>query len=161
MPDTTIDHLAEIQARAEAAAADPFFVSDCEGDLSVWRESALIRVRRDDQGEIDMYSTPSSYRVIDHVIEIELDTWDEGEDKTDDQRRDDIKDLVTARDKDRPFLLGHAADLHGRLTAAEAQLRSVDERYSPVHEAIDAWRTGGLDAERAMRRIAQAVGRAA
>lgn len=155
------DRLPEIQARAEAAATDPFFVSDCEGDLSVWREAALTHVRRDDQGEIEMYSTPSSYRVIDHVIEIGLDTWDEGEDKTDDQRRADIKGLVLARDHDVPYLLGHTADLAERLNSAEAQLASVDQRYSPVHEAIDAWRAGELDAEQAMRRIAKAVGRAA
>lgn len=54
-----------------------------------------------------------------------------------------------------------AAELAGRLNSAEAQLAAVDQRYSPVHEAVDAWRTGELDAERAMQQIAKAVGRAA
>lgn len=52
------------------------------------------------------------------------------------------------------------AELRAKVASAEAQLASVDQRYSPVHKAIDAWRTGDLDAERAMRQTAKAVGRA-
>jgi hypothetical protein len=44
-----------------------------------------------------MYSFPSSYRVTDQIIEIDLSTWDPGEDATDDQQRQDIYDLVEAR----------------------------------------------------------------
>lgn len=54
-----------------------------------------------------------------------------------------------------------AAELAGRLNSAEAQLCAVDQRYSPVHEAVAAWRTGELTADQAMQQIAKAVGRAA
>lgn len=87
----------EIREVATRAAESPFFLSDCEGSLEVWRESALTHVVRDESGEITMWSFPSSYRTTDQVIEIDLDTWDPGEDVTDDQRRQDIGDLVTAR----------------------------------------------------------------
>jgi hypothetical protein len=93
----TDEQLTELAAVAARAASDPFFVSDCEGDLQVWREEALTHVRRDDTGTITMYSFPSSYRSTDQVIEIDLDTWDPGEDAMDDHRRQDINDLVAAR----------------------------------------------------------------
>lgn len=93
----TDQQLTEYEAIAARATTDPFYVSDCEGSLQVWRESALVRVRRDENGEISMYSFPSSYRPSDQVIEIDLDSWDPGEDAEDDQRRQDITDLVDAR----------------------------------------------------------------
>ena len=40
---------------------------------------------------------PSSYWVTDQILEIELDSWDPGEDETDDQRRRDIENLHDAR----------------------------------------------------------------
>ena len=51
-----------------------------------------------------------------------------------------------------------AADLAGRLNSAEAQLRTVDQRYGAVHEARDLWRTGAIDADDAMQRIHAALG---
>lgn len=93
----TPEREAEARELAGRADDDPFFLSDCEGELQVWRESALTHVRRDNNGQIDMYSFPSSYRSTDQVIEIDLDSWDPGEDQADDQRRQDIGDLVTAR----------------------------------------------------------------
>lgn len=65
----------------------PWFLSDCEGDLQIWRESALQRVSRACSGEIVGYSTPSSYKRNDLVASWDLDTWDEGEDEDDDERR--------------------------------------------------------------------------
>ncbi|MFD9603261.1 hypothetical protein ACFVRD_41265 [Streptomyces sp. NPDC057908] len=126
MPEPTT-RLAEIEARATAAKSDPFFVSDCEGELQVWRESALTHVTRDGSGEITSWSFPSCYRSTDQVIEIDLDSWDPGEDATDDQRRDDINALVTARDQDVPFLLTEIA----RLEADLKQIRHL-HKDSPM-----------------------------
>ncbi|MCX4826079.1 hypothetical protein OG883_41145 [Streptomyces sp. NBC_01142] len=122
---TQPDWLADIRDRRQAAADDPFHVTDCEGDLSVWRQSALTHVIRNDNGEITGWSAPSSYKVTDHVIEISLDTWDEGEDPLDDQRRCDIHGLVTARDRDVPRLLAHIDQLQQRLDCAEAALPGI------------------------------------
>jgi hypothetical protein len=93
----TDQELAYLQAIADRSATDPFYVSDCEGSLQVWREKALTHVRRDADSAIEMYSFPSSYKVTDQILELDLDTWDPGEDATDDQRRQDINDLVDAR----------------------------------------------------------------
>jgi hypothetical protein len=95
---------AEIRAIADRATARPLFVSDVEGELQVWAESALTHVKRDAGGEITGWSFPSSYRSTDQVIEIDLDSWDPGEDAADDQRRQDIGDLVDARAALRPLL---------------------------------------------------------
>lgn len=122
------DRLAQIKARAAVAKGDPFFVTDCEGDLSVWRQSALTYITRDDQGNVVSWSEPSTYRVIDHVIDIDLETWDEGEDESDDQRRSDIKDLVQARDEDVPWLVDRLEQARGIAVELEnetARLRSL------------------------------------
>ncbi|MFG3127422.1 hypothetical protein ACGFZU_06935 [Streptomyces tendae] len=117
-PPTTED-LAAIEALAARATDDPFYVTDCEGKLAVWREKALVHVRRDDHGEIDMYSLPSTYRPTDEVIEeILLDSWDMGEDATDDQRRQDLHDLVDARAAV-PLLLAEVRRLQTELAAYE------------------------------------------
>lgn len=94
LTDEQLDELAAIAARA---AEHPFYVSDCEGSLQVWREKALTHVRRDADGVIDMYSFPATYKVTDQIVELDLSTWDPGEDATDDQQRQDIRDLVEAR----------------------------------------------------------------
>ncbi|MFC7261527.1 hypothetical protein [Streptomyces lutosisoli] len=117
--------LASVRARAAAALIDPFHVTDCEGDLSVWRQSALEHVTRNSNGDITGWSTPSSYKVTDQIIEIGLDTWDEGEDPLEDQQRGDIKALVTARDRDVPRLVAYIDQLHARLAAAEAALPGI------------------------------------
>ncbi|OEV14059.1 hypothetical protein [Streptomyces nanshensis] len=93
-PET--EHLARGIAAREAA--EPFHLSDCEGELKVWWESVLRHVTRDPStGEITGFSPPSSYPPAAQVIDIALDTWDPGEVETDDQRREQITDLVTAR----------------------------------------------------------------
>lgn len=94
LPD---EQFAELHAIAERAVALPLFVSDCEGKLQVWAERALEHVQRDTNGQIAGYCLPSSYRSPDQVIEIDLDSWDLGEVEDDDQRRQDIGDLVDAR----------------------------------------------------------------
>lgn len=90
----TDEQLAEIAARA---ANDPFFVSDCEGSLQVWHERALVRVTRDEAGAITSYDFPFAFPPAEQIIELDLDSWDPGEDSTDDKRRQDINDLVDAR----------------------------------------------------------------
>ncbi|MGW0336688.1 hypothetical protein ACWD0J_33420 [Streptomyces sp. NPDC003011] len=101
-----------LRALADRAAQDPFFLSDCEGSLELWREAALEHVRRDDTGAITMCSTPSSYKVTDQVIEIGLETWDPGEDATEDQIRQNIADLAAGREA-----VAELLDLVDRLTA--------------------------------------------
>ncbi|WP_329215140.1 hypothetical protein OG352_06125 [Streptomyces sp. NBC_01485] len=93
----TQQQLGDIAAIATRVADDPFYVSDCEGSLQVWREKALTHVRRDESGEIEMYSFPSTYKVTDQIVELDLSTWDPGEDEIDDKQRQDIHDLVEAR----------------------------------------------------------------
>jgi len=117
---------------ASAEHGDPFYVSDCEGNLQVWRESALTHVARDETGAINMYSLPYSYRPTDQVIEIDLDSWDPGEDATDDQRRTDINDLVDARALISPLL--------AEIDQLNHQLDSVPDRSrvaGRLHAALD------------------------
>jgi hypothetical protein len=80
----TVAHLKHLLA---SVGDLPWFLSDCEGDVQIWRESALQHVSRECSGEIVGYSTPSSYMRNDLVAEWDLDTWDEGEDEDDDERR--------------------------------------------------------------------------
>ncbi len=138
MTDTppTNQQLDEIQALASRAAGDPFFVTDCEGKLQIWRENALEHVHRDDNGQIEMYSLPSSYKPTDAIIEeISLDSWDLGEDATDDQRRQDIYDLVDSRAAV-PVLVAEVL----RLRAAMEQIRRLhtDSPMGPCPVCIDA-----------------------
>ena len=122
----TGQQLDEYEAVAARAAGDPFFVTDCEGKLAVWRESALTHVRRDEDGQINTYSLPSSYRSTDEVIEtIYLDSWDPGEDATDDQRRQDITDLVDSRAA-LPALLAYVRRLQGQRKYLITQLAKRD-----------------------------------
>jgi hypothetical protein len=108
----------EIRARAERAAARPFLFSDCEGVLKVWATSALTHVTRDESGEITGWSEPGSYLAADLVVAVELDmgTWDPGEDVDDDQRRDDLGDMVAAREA-LPALLAEVERLMAELAS--------------------------------------------
>ena len=148
MTDTTApltsQQLDEIEAIASRADGDPFYVSDCEGSLQVWREKALTHVRRDEAGEITMYSFPSSYCSTDQVIEIDLDTWAPGEDATDDQRRQDINDLVDSRAAVNA-LLAEVRRLRAELTESEsdvALLRALEasgvDNWEGYDEAIQS-----------------------
>lgn len=112
------EQLAEYRALAEQIAADPWVLSDCEGWLKIWRESALTHIVRDESGEIDGFSEPSSHRVTDLVVEIELDSWDPGEDETDDEIRTNVGALFTAREA-LPALLAEVARLAARVARLE------------------------------------------
>ncbi|MFF7067338.1 hypothetical protein [Streptomyces pseudovenezuelae] len=145
----TIQQLAEIEAIAARIADDPFFVADCEGQLAVWREKALTHVRRDEHGQIDTYSLPSSYQSTDEVIEtIHLDSWDPGEDATDDQRRQDINDLVDSRAW-LPALLAMVRRLQGQRKYLLTQLAKRDAETGRGDRALREFLTAhpGEDVE--------------
>jgi hypothetical protein len=144
--------LDQIEARAARVANDPFFVSDCEGELQVWRESALKHVVRNDAGEITGYCLPGVYRATDHVIGIDLDSWDPGEDETDDQRRQDINDLVDAR----AALPAMAAEIR-RLRARVAELRIRAEQAEELQRiAHETSNKSEAERAKAARRAAKA-----
>lgn len=93
----TEQQLEEYEAIAAHVVADPFYLSDCEGSLQVWHERALARVTRNNAGAITSYDFPFAFPPAEQIIELDLDSWDPGEDATDDKRRQDIGDLVEAR----------------------------------------------------------------
>lgn len=131
----TDQQLNEYEQLAARTADDPFFVSDCEGKLAVWREKALVRVTRDEHGQIDGYSLPPVYTSTDEVIEaIYLDSWDPGEDATDDRRRQDANDLVDGRAAVGVLL----AEVH-RLREAMDQIRHThkDSPMGPCPVCVD------------------------
>lgn len=86
----------DMEAVDRAAQFGPLHLSDCEGHLAIWKESALRHVQRNEHGEIVGYSTPGSYDATDLVAEWDLDTWDRGQDGQDDEVRDAAKAIVTA-----------------------------------------------------------------
>lgn len=87
MSEITPEKVAHLQHLLASVGDLPWFLSDCEGDMAIWRESALTHVSRECTGEIVGYSTPSSYKRNDLIASWDLDTWDEGEDEDDDERR--------------------------------------------------------------------------
>lgn len=120
------ERLSEARDRASRTAADEWLLSDCEGDLRIWRASAPNHVTRDQAGEITGFSEPSSYRGTDEILAIELDSWDPGEDATDDQRRTDIGDMFDARAAE-PALLADNARLRTRVAELEALAADATE----------------------------------
>jgi hypothetical protein len=123
----------DMDAVDRAAELGPLFLSDCEGQLEIWQESALQHVTRDDSGEIDGYCTPGCYTSTDLIAEWTLDTWDEGEDAHDDARRQIAESIVTAvnslpalRDANRD--LGKVVDLYAEvIRSAIRAMRAEDE----------------------------------
>lgn len=146
--------------RERLAAVDgPWFCSDVEGDLAIWREAALRDVTRDEHGDIDGYRTPGHYPAVDLVAEWDLDTWDEGDDPDDDLRRArarfiaqapaDIDDLLEEverlRQKDRDAMVwearlaGHAwTAVNGGNALAAALSRLADEWTANAEAVIGA-----------------------
>ncbi|MFE6127485.1 hypothetical protein ACFQ6Q_04295 [Streptomyces sp. NPDC056437] len=56
---------------------------------------------------------------------------------------------------DMPWLVGEVREARAQDACHEQQLQYVDQRYGAVHEAVDQWRTGDLDAHQAMTRITE------
>ncbi len=119
-PGLPFEREVRLRALADRASQNPFYLSDCQGSLELWREAALEHVQRDAAGTITMWSTPSSYRVTDQVLEIVLETWEPGEDPTEDQIRQNIADLATGR-----AAVPELLDLVDRLTAERDALRRL------------------------------------
>lgn len=126
MTGLTEQQLARIRDLATQATNRPFLYSDCEGVLKVWALSALTHVTRDETGTVTGWSEPGSYTAADLVAEVELDmgTWDPGEDMDDDQRRRDVGDLVAAREA-LPVLLAEVERLRASATGAHRRIEEV------------------------------------
>ncbi|WP_432051763.1 hypothetical protein [Streptomyces xiamenensis] len=149
----TPEREATARAIAQAATDDEIIVSDCEGALEVWRTAALPNFKRDGHG-YPSWIVPSSYRPNDLVIEIDLSTWDRDEDPDDDQRRDDIEQLVTARQEIVPALLAEI----DRLRAAAAGPALADQLRYSMGGALDALTAGDHERAAAILRAAGSIG---
>lgn len=125
----------DMDALDEAAKLGPLFLSDCEGSLQIWRESAIERIVKDETGEIIGYSTPGCYKATDLVAEWDLDTWDEGDDVTDDTRRKAARALVTAINS-----------LPAQLEAGANLGKMIDMLAETMRSAIRASRAEGAEA---------------
>ena len=91
----TVD-IAAIRERAQAATEGPWDAEDCEGELEVLAGSARTTWTTTESGY--RVGTPAaSYRATDLIAEWDLDTWDEGEDEDDDQRRANAEFIAAAR----------------------------------------------------------------
>ncbi|NEA22650.1 hypothetical protein [Actinomadura bangladeshensis] len=112
---------------------DRWFLSDCEGRLAIWREAALRHVRRDEDGEIDGYSLPASYRPTDLITEWDLNTWDPGQDEDDDKRR-----ALAAR-----IVIDHNENEQLRAALAKRPKSRLGEQVNRLSNAV-----GDLERER-------------
>ncbi|MEU8270169.1 hypothetical protein AB0B89_23795 [Sphaerisporangium sp. NPDC049002] len=108
----------------------PWFVSDCEGEVQVWQESALRRITRDEHGEITGYSTPSSYDSSSLLYERSLDTWDRDEEygEDDDLRRDVAEFLAACRNRV-PALLADNARLQRAVELLGSHLQGGSQTF--------------------------------
>jgi hypothetical protein len=75
-------------------APDRWFLSDCEGQLVILREDKLRNVTRDERGEITGYRLPAEWGPDVVIAEWDLNTWDEGDDESDDLRRETAARIV-------------------------------------------------------------------
>lgn len=85
-----------IRARLDLATPGPWFLNDCEGQVIILPEEDLIGVTRDSSGHITSWGLPTSWPPERRILEIELDTWDEGEDIQDDQVRANAEFVANA-----------------------------------------------------------------
>jgi len=79
--------LQPLKDKLAAATPGPWFLNDCEGEVIVLPEADLTMVARDDAGKVVSWGLPTNYRPERRILEVELDSWDEGEDEHDDQIR--------------------------------------------------------------------------
>ncbi|MFH8295071.1 hypothetical protein [Streptomyces sp. NPDC018059] len=130
----------EIRERLEEASAGPWFVSDCEGRLQVWREAALEHVVRDASGTITGYSTPSSWKPGDLLHEADLETWDEGEDPEEDLERANAR-LMGHAPQDLEYLLGERDLLRRLLAETVDAYNALAVRKQRTEEELQQLRT--------------------
>lgn len=117
----TPEQLAEVEALVAALPDSPWFLADCEGDLQLWLENALLNVDRNEDGEITGYRLPASYLSVALIAEWDLNTWDPGEDVDDDQRRAYGRFMAAARTAV-PELLADVKRLQAELKQAKAKI---------------------------------------
>jgi hypothetical protein len=132
-----------MRERAEKATPGPWYAADCEGELAVWRESALRHVIRNERGEIVGYSLPASYTSTDVIYEHSLDSWDEGEDEGDDERR---------------HTASHVASWHPAVALAVADWLEAEARlWEEFSAAVSAWQDRPDFEERTFSTLDQAL----
>ena len=139
LSDITPEKIAHLKRLLASIGDLPWFLSDCEGEVEIWRESAL-RISRDEHGEIVGYSMPGSYARNDLVAEWGLDTWDEGQDEDDDERRR-MAELIVEAVNALPFLIA-AAEGEGPVVVASQEFLAAARALYRWHTAASA-----LDAE--------------
>ncbi|WP_435058425.1 hypothetical protein [Streptomyces sp. bgisy060] len=130
----------EIRARLDEASEGPWFVSDCEGRLQVWREGALEHVVRDASGTITGWSTPFSWKPGDLLHEADLETWDEGEDPQEDLERANAS-LMGNAPEDLEYLLGETALLRRLLAETIDAYNALAGRKQRTEETLHQLQT--------------------
>lgn len=121
------EHRTELHELLDRLPAAPWFASDCEGDVEVWQESALLNVSRGETGRITGYRKPASFLASNLLYEASLDTWDRGEeDGEDDDLRRDIAQFLAACRNELPALLAEVERLRQQRAALIA-LHEYDE----------------------------------
>lgn len=90
--------------------SDRWFLSDCEGHLVIIREAKLRHVTRNDTGEITGYSLPAEWGPNVVIAEWDLNTWDAGDDESDDQRRATAARIVADHNEIERLRVGRLAE---------------------------------------------------
>lgn len=120
-----------LRKRAQKATRGPWVMEDCEGDLKITAGAAST------VWENGIGRTPHRYPASDLIYDHWLETWDEGEDITDDQRRSDAAYVAAVN----PSLGLAIADLLD--AEADSQAAHAHDSASAKSEAI---RTSALRA---------------
>jgi hypothetical protein len=134
----------EIRARLDEASEGPWFVSDAEGRLQVWREAVLEHVVRDGNGAITGWSTPNGWRINDLVHEVDLETWDEGEDPEEDLERANAR-LIGHAPADLEHLLAEQTHLRLQLANVTAAYNALAARKQRFDQELERMRAGAAD----------------
>lgn len=87
----------EMQQLAESATEGPWEAEDCEGEFFVGADDALTQWEETSDG-FRIGTPASSWKSTNRIYEHDLDTWDAGEDKDDDQRRADAEFIAACRE---------------------------------------------------------------
>ncbi|KHJ74667.1 hypothetical protein [Rhodococcus sp. Chr-9] len=155
----------------------PWQADDCEGELRVGAGDAVTawQERTDEEGRSYRVGTPPwTWKSTNLIYEHDLETWDEGEDQDDDQRRIDAELIVAARNA-LPALLDALDDAEceierqrgdlvierRRAEAAEATLDRVEELATDLENSpqvgYDSSEQWELDTRRVVARELRAA----
>lgn len=93
--DMTTDQ--EMQQLADNATDGPWEAEDCEGELFVGAGDTLTQWKKGEDG-LRIGIPASSWKSTNRIYEHDLETWDEGHSKTDDQRRADARFIAACRE---------------------------------------------------------------